>query len=257
MFHPTATTAFRDNISIGAAPLRRAMVLGAMFGTACQGAMPLTRVLAALRTEADAEVVTLLRLNRDAGPYLVATTAARHSVIEDRTARFAAVLTTDFGTLVAGHVLRDPTDATQSAIVLQVAKSHADVLILRDGAVVTVAEFAAMAAPIWALRRSGLVINAVAALHKLNRRDPEDEVAEIDGAILSPLNPAGLTPAEITVAVLLRDGQSPAVICKTLAIAMPTVRTHLRNLYNKTGRRGMQELTHRLHADAAAADSMP
>lgn len=32
---------------------------------------------------------------------------------------------------------------------------------------------------------------------------------------------------------------------------MPTVRTHLRNLFAKTSQRGKQELTQRPHADAA------
>ena len=55
------------------------------------------------------------------------------------------------------------------------------------------------------------------------------------------------------VVLALGDGQSPAAIARDDGMAMPTVGTHLRNLYAKTGLRGMHELTHRLHADAAAA----
>lgn len=43
------------------------------------------------------------------------------------------------------------------------------------------------------------------------------------------------SPAEVRIAKLLLDGQSPEEIGYSLGLKLPTVRTHLRNLFEKTG----------------------
>src|SRR5215831_2871223 len=44
-----------------------------------------------------------------------------------------------------------------------------------------------------------------------------------------------LTPAEIRTLGRLLGGSSPAEIANELGVAMPTVRTHLSNIFGKTG----------------------
>ena len=44
-----------------------------------------------------------------------------------------------------------------------------------------------------------------------------------------------LTPAEIRTLERLLGGSSPAEIANELGVAMPTVRTHLSNIFGKTG----------------------
>ena len=251
MHQPTAITAPCDVIPATDSAVRRAMRLGALFGAATQGGLPLTRAIAAIRQEVGADVVTLVRIVHRDRPYLVATTAAQHTVIEDRVADFAKTLDGLRDTLKPGQIVRDALRRDQRAVVLFTADAFTDLLVVRDGDTALLADVAAMAIPVWAMRRAGLVINTITALQKVAEARPaEDEV--ISGCILSARNPAGLTPTEFRVALALRDGHSPAVIGENLSMAMPTVRTHLRNLYAKTGLRGMHELTHRLHADAAA-----
>ncbi|MNP31475.1 Bacterial regulatory protein, luxR family [compost metagenome] len=43
------------------------------------------------------------------------------------------------------------------------------------------------------------------------------------------------SPAEVRIAKLLLEGQSPEEIGLSLGLKLPTVRTHLRNLFDKTG----------------------
>ena len=252
MYQPTAITAACDMVGLTDSPVRRAMRLGAIFGAATHGALPLTRAIAALCHAIGADVVTLLRVAHRDRPYLVSTTAGQHTVIEDRVAEFAKTLDGLRDTLQAGQIVRDALRRDQRAVVLCTGDTFTDLLVVRDGDPVLLADFAAMAIPAWSMRRAGLVVNTIAGLRKVTEERPT-EVGGVSGCILSGRNPAGLTPTEFRVALALRDGQSPASIGQSLSMAMPTVRTHLRNIYAKTGLRGMHELTHRLHADAAAA----
>lgn len=253
MFHQPVKTTFQNGTRIAGAPLRDAMVLGAMFAAACQGAVPLGRALATLRQDTDADMLTLVRIDRKDGAQLVATTAAQHTIIDADAAAFAVTLGKLADELVAGHVLPDLANTRQSAIVLQTAQGFTDVLIAQDGDAQMFANFAAMAVPFWAARRDGIAIAAISAISDLKRESARINADSnvVQGCILSAMNPAKLTPTEFRVALALRSGLSPAAIAERMAIAMPTVRTHLRNLYSKTGLRGMHELTHRLHADAA------
>ena len=252
MFQTIATTAPCDLISATDSPVRRAMRLGALFGAATHGGLPLTRAIAAIRQEIGADGITLVRMVHRDRPYLVATTAAQHHVIEDRVADFAKTLDGLRDTLTPGQIVRDALRRDQRAIVLFTADAFTDLMVVRDGDTALLADVAAMAIPVWAMRRAGLIINAITARHHVAEAPPAADDG-IRGCILSARNPAGLTPTEFRVALALRDGQSPAMIGKHLSMAMPTVRTHLRNLYAKTGLRGMHELTHRLHSDARVA----
>jgi DNA-binding CsgD family transcriptional regulator len=61
-----------------------------------------------------------------------------------------------------------------------------------------------------------------------------------------------LTPSETRVLVALLEGKNPRAIAAAQGIAMPTVRTHLRHLYDKTGARGQADVV-RLVASLGAA----
>ena len=253
MRHDIDRTAFVEKTMFTTSATRRGMVLGAMFGAATQGALPLTRVLAALRDETGADAVTLLRVMRPGPIRRIATTAPPPAADDDAPAMFADGLRGSRGKLMGGVIIQDPDCRDRCGIVLIAQTSHIDLLVVAGGDPVALADFAAMAAPVWAMRRPGLVVDAIHGANAAPCKGPrpgDDTV--VTGCVLSAANPAGLTPTEIRVALALRDGLSPADVARTLAIAMPTVRTHLRNLYAKTGLRGMHELTHRLHADAAA-----
>jgi DNA-binding CsgD family transcriptional regulator len=61
-----------------------------------------------------------------------------------------------------------------------------------------------------------------------------------------------LTPSETRVLVALLEGKSPRAIAAAQGVAMPTVRTHLRRLYDKTGTAGQSDIV-RLVASLSAA----
>ena len=77
-----------------------------------------------------------------------------------------------------------------------------------------------------------------------------DPDGHVDRLILSSSNPYGLTKAETQVCFCLADGLRPAAMTQRLNCSMPTIRTHLRNIYNKTGLDGMVAVVHQLHLDA-------
>lgn len=61
----------------------------------------------------------------------------------------------------------------------------------------------------------------------------------------------GLTPAEVRVAKALLSTCNVGEVAATLRLSRNTVRTHLRNLWRKTGTRRATELVHRLMASVA------
>ena len=62
-------------------------------------------------------------------------------------------------------------------------------------------------------------------------RKPETRVAAVD-ALAAAFN---LRPAETRTLERLLSGSSPALIADELGVALPTVRTHLSNIFAKTG----------------------
>lgn len=62
----------------------------------------------------------------------------------------------------------------------------------------------------------------------------------------------GLTPSETRVLVALLEGKAPRAIAAAQGVAMPTVRTHLRRLYDKTGTSGQADVV-RLVASLSAS----
>lgn len=260
MFQPIEATVFHNAAPIAESPARQAMAVGAMFAAACQGVMPLARSMAALRHLCNAEDMTLVREVFQDRTHLIATTAAQHTVLDPQTAAWSAQLGKQVATLVPGHVIVHPSRTDLVAIALTTAPGFVDLLIVRGGIRHLLSDFGAVVPSFWAGRRSGLIVAAIADLQEFARRvasgaaanaAEEAKAAEVVVRLLSAENPAGLTPAEFRVAICLKDGLKPQAISERLDISMPTVRTHLRNIYAKTGLDGMSAVVHRLHVEAA------
>lgn len=90
----------------------------------------------------------------------------------------------------------------------------------------------------WSLRAPGLITRII--LSNLRSRAPAVQAAA--SSILSSNNPCGLSRAEQRVCQLLVTGQKAKDIGETLRLTVPTVRTHLRNIYAKTQTGGQVEL---------------
>lgn len=66
----------------------------------------------------------------------------------------------------------------------------------------------------------------------------------------------GLTPRECQVATLLAKGRDIPYICEELSLSKNTVRTHIRNVYQKVGVHGKQELISLIEDDTEAVRSV-
>jgi len=92
----------------------------------------------------------------------------------------------------------------------------------------------------WRNRKPGLMTEAI-----LRSRPTEETVAD-RAPILSFENPARLSRAEFRVCMYLSRGYSNEGARRELGISRSTLRTHLRNIYQKTETSGQSELIYRL-----------
>lgn len=99
---------------------------------------------------------------------------------------------------------------------------------------------AGILAETWAKRRPGLLTETL-----LNRTARETE-ATPRLPLLGTENPARLSRAEFRVCLLLSQGLSNEGIMDELDISLATLRTHLRNIYAKTGAEGHSDLVYKL-----------
>ncbi len=97
----------------------------------------------------------------------------------------------------------------------------------------------------WRNRAHGLFTEAV-----LQRAVPRRDTSR-HAAILSPENPSRLSRAEYRVALMLSRGMTVERVKATLGIQESTLRTHLGNLYAKTGTAGLSELVYLLVSSTA------
>lgn len=100
----------------------------------------------------------------------------------------------------------------------------------------------------WKTRQPGVFSQALAQSHA--RKAPETSV---QAPVLSFENPARLSRMEYRVCVLLQRGQTTDDVQSELAITQATLRTHLRNIYAKTGAKGMSQLIYTLMSGTPAA----
>lgn len=90
----------------------------------------------------------------------------------------------------------------------------------------------------WTLRAPGLITRLTLS----NVRSRAGATQAAASSILSSNNPCGLSRAEQRVCQLLVAGKKAKDIGETLRLSVPTVRTHLRNIYSKTQTRGQVDL---------------
>ena len=89
----------------------------------------------------------------------------------------------------------------------------------------------------WKLRTPGLI---PAMIDERARTRGGAKAAE--GDLWSPQNPYGLTVTELKVCRELARGRAPKEIAEVLSVSVATVRSHLSNLYSKTGTSGQLQL---------------
>lgn len=90
----------------------------------------------------------------------------------------------------------------------------------------------------WAMRTPGLVLGLIAKYGIRNRMSP----AAFHSHILSPDNPYALSRSQQRVCQLLAAGQKASDIADLLGVSITTVRSHLSNIYAKTGTSGQFEV---------------
>lgn len=95
----------------------------------------------------------------------------------------------------------------------------------------------------WSNRKSGLVTRAI-----VNRKINEPAIFRNPARvrILSYENPSQLSRAEFRVCLLLSRGAMIQAVANELVLSEATIRTHLRNIYAKTGSSSLAELVFRL-----------
>ncbi|WP_296419962.1 helix-turn-helix transcriptional regulator [Pseudooctadecabacter sp.] len=126
--------------------------------------------------------------------------------------------------------------APRWGMILDEGYAHTDVVMLTCPECEWLEPLAQELPVIWGSRIKGVIASMV------SEEDKSD-------AILGPRNPFNLTQTERKVCHLLTDGLSAKDVAQRLEVSMPTVRTHLRNIYAKTGLDGMVAVVHRLHSD--------
>ncbi|MGR3273188.1 helix-turn-helix transcriptional regulator [Thalassococcus profundi] len=104
-------------------------------------------------------------------------------------------------------------------------------------------------ADVWALKTPGLIDAMIAEERRRRGAPPASEQT-----LFHVSNPYGLTRSELGVCRLLSHGHNPKTIAETLGLSIATVRTHLRNLYAKTGTSGQVSLVSLARQDETTED---
>ena len=206
--------------------LGQVFLIGAEGARSLSGLAPLDPFLDLLRSYGGARGVLILRLDGHDIRIIARSGATRGLgwIAAAQMAQRSETLTTVLGTEGPVHFLSlGKTDDARDAI------------LWAGGDPARLAPLAAPLRHIWASRQRGLVETI------LNGTQAQTSTA------LSAANPHGLTRAESTVAALVADGLRAKAIAQKLGCSVPTVRTHLRNLYAKTGAEGLVELVRLLN----------
>ncbi|MGB5865475.1 MAG: helix-turn-helix transcriptional regulator [Sulfitobacter sp.] len=213
---------------------------GAVFGQ-----RDLSEALAYFRITFDLVTIVVQRTNDgEPGPQRIASLGVQ-SFISDR------IITDRFDVMPQdapnGSVLtaRSSTGGIVLQIVLQNGLSDTDVILFEFPRLADrskVASLSAMApalAAAWQMRQSEFVASLN---HSQSRRQKIGSKSELDEDILGATNPYGLSRSEFRVCRLLASGLKPLLIAQELGVSIATVRTHLKNIYAKTGLSGQLEV---------------
>lgn len=105
---------------------------------------------------------------------------------------------------------------------------------------------------VWSHRRVGLITRTI-----VNHRLPGPRMGEPAprARILGDENPMRLSRAEFRVCVLLGTGLNAQAVAQELGLSEATIRTHLRNIYQKTGCGSLAELVFRIMDGGRGSDA--
>lgn len=131
-------------------------------------------------------------------------------------------------------------DVRYGLLVIGRTAHHLDLIIVSLSAMGVLKAMSKHLINAWHTRKGGVISAAMASC------DDTDATAPI----LSPSNPCNLTRKEVQVCRHLLDGLKPNDLVDRMSCSMPTVRTHLRNIYAKTGLNGMVGVVHALHMES-------
>lgn len=258
-----------------AGPEMVALVEGiSSWALALQGQVPLRRGLLALAEAFGAEAIALARVGRQPG-------AVPRALVVDRRAGEARVppVERSFAAALLGPYLARPRVGTAwySSLVdakadpalagLQARRQLAELVVAVIGVEEKAVHFLELHFPhrlsaeshglltaltgtlvtMWAGRATGCFPEALLAGPPGR---PEPQAA---GPILSLGNPAQLSRAEFRVCTLLAAGLSTKRVREELGISQSTLRSHLRQIYAKTGTGNLADLLYRLLAPAETA----
>ncbi|TMM54632.1 helix-turn-helix transcriptional regulator [Sulfitobacter sabulilitoris] len=109
----------------------------------------------------------------------------------------------------------------------------------------------------WAARAPGIVSRMIAAQGRMRGSTAGHDTDHASPSILGGFNPYNLSRSEQRVCHLLAGGLKPREMAQELNVSIATIRTHLRNVYAKTGASGQVEVMARLHADTQTEQDQP
>ncbi|MEX0282463.1 MAG: helix-turn-helix transcriptional regulator [Arenibacterium sp.] len=114
-------------------------------------------------------------------------------------------------------------------------------------------EFAISLSDTWQTRKPGVFARALPKAHSFQNRLPKAPPAPI----MSFENPAGLSKTEYRVCASLNRGLTTGELCDELQISKATLRTHLRNIYEKTNADSLPQLMYALVSCAPFETDLP
>lgn len=116
------------------------------------------------------------------------------------------------------------------------------------GLVVSLGELARSLSFAWSRRPQGRIARLLASSPAIDKRLRGSH----GDAPVSIGNPWRLTPTEMRICNLIREGQDPARLVTLIGVTESTIRTHLRSIYAKAGVSGQVGLLRLLLSDAPA-----
>lgn len=257
--------------------LARSFALITDWNAALNGRFPVQEVLTVLTRQTEARNVALARLDKDrAWPVAAASRpfeGRRAQISSGALARY--LRDTALETLIPGSMwhlsrmrrrpgFRDtpgfqewadkPEICEVIVIVLEAGPKHIDYIEMsfdtapKPSRELPASIISTALADSWSLRAPGLISRSIRNFG----RSRSQTRAEPDCGILSSANPCALSRAEQRVCRLLAAGAKARDIAEALRLSVATVRTHLRNIYAKTGTSGQVELISVIGGEPAA-----
>ena len=256
--------------------IARSFALITDWNAALHGVFPLEDVVKVLTRQTQAAHLSLVRIDHDR---VLSIAAASHPLAQSAAARISGATvrylrdTREISALapgsiwrfselkhedgfarsdVAAEMARFPEIVAVSTVILEAGEGRIDALdMLFDSPPnphpeLPVGIITQALADAWEVRAPGLVSRLIGT----KTRSRAGHTPAI--GILSKQNPSGLSRSEQRLCQMLVTGEKAKDIAEMLGISIATVRTHLRNIYSKTGASGQVELISIINAEKGA-----